>query len=64
MNISNYYWYFTSAIPPKLCDDIIKYGLSHSETLARTGGYGDRELTKDEIEKFGVAEFNKKCKWI
>ena len=49
MNISNYYWYFTSAIPPKLCDDIIKYGLSHSESLARTGGYGDRELTKDEI---------------
>ena len=49
MNISNYYWYFISAIPPKLCDDIIKYGLSHSESLARTGGYGDRELTKDEI---------------
>ena len=49
MNISNYYWYFKSAIPPKLCDDIIKYGLSHSESLARTGGYGDRELTKDEI---------------
>ena len=49
MNISNYYWYFTSAIPPKLCDDIIKYGLSHSESLARTGGYGNRELTKDEI---------------
>ena len=23
MNISNYYWYFTSAIPPKICDDII-----------------------------------------
>jgi PKHD-type hydroxylase len=49
MNISNYYWYFTSAIPPRICDDIIKYGLSHSESLARTGGYGDRELTKDEI---------------
>ena len=28
MNISNYYWHFTSAIPPKLCDDIIEYGLS------------------------------------
>ena len=25
MNISNYYWYFTSAIPHKICDDIIKY---------------------------------------
>ena len=50
MNISNYYWYFTSAIPPKLCDDIIKYGLSQAETMARTGGYGDRELTKEEIK--------------
>ena len=50
MNISNYYWYFKSAVPPKICDDIIKYGLSHSESLARTGGYGDRELTKDEIK--------------
>jgi len=50
MNISNYYWYFKSAVPPKICDDIIKYGLLHSESLARTGGYGDRELTKDEIK--------------
>jgi hypothetical protein len=37
MNISNYYWYFKSAIPPKICDDIIKYGLSQTETMARTG---------------------------
>tara|TARA_R110002020_G_scaffold73692_1_gene189025 strand:- start:178 stop:810 length:633 start_codon:yes stop_codon:yes gene_type:complete len=50
MNIFNYYWYFTSAIPPKLCDDIIKYGLSQSEIMARTGGYGDRELSKQEIK--------------
>ena len=50
MNISNYYWYFTSAIPPKLCDDIIKYGLSQAETMARTGGYEDKELTKDQIK--------------
>jgi PKHD-type hydroxylase len=49
MNLKNYYYYFSSALPPKLCDDIIKYGLSQSETMARTGGYGDRELTKDEI---------------
>ena len=50
MNISNYYWYFTSAIPPKICDDIIRYGLSKSESMARTGGYGDKELTKNEIK--------------
>lgn len=50
MNISNYYWYFKSAIPPKICDDIIKYGLSQSETMARTGGYDNKELTKDQIK--------------
>ena len=50
MNISNYYWYFKSAIPPKICDDIIKYGLSKSESMARTGGYGDRKLTYNEIK--------------
>mgnify|MGYP003646279208 FL=1 len=50
MNISNYYWYFTSAIPPKLCDDIVKHGLSKSETVARTGGFVNKKLTKDQIK--------------
>jgi PKHD-type hydroxylase len=49
MNTYNYYWYFKSAIPPKICDDIIKYGLAQAETMARTGGYGDKELTKDQV---------------
>ena len=50
MNLSNYYWYFTSAIPPRICDDIIKYGLSKTETMAKTGGYEDRDLSKQEIK--------------
>jgi PKHD-type hydroxylase len=50
VNLSNYYWYFQSAIPPRICDDIIKYGLSQAETMARTGGYDNRELTKKEIK--------------
>ena len=50
MNISNYYWYFTSAIPPKVCDDIIKHGLTKSETMARTGGYGNKKLTTDQVK--------------
>ena len=50
MNLSNYYWYFTSVVPPKICDDIIKYGLSKSETIARTGEYGNKKLTKNEIK--------------
>jgi PKHD-type hydroxylase len=49
MNISNYYWYFTSAIPPKLCDDIINYSLSKKETMALTGGYEDKKLSKEEV---------------
>jgi len=49
MNLSNYYWYFKSAIPPKICDDIINYGLSKTEVMAKTGKYGDGEMTKDDI---------------
>jgi hypothetical protein len=26
MNLTNYYWYFKSAIPERICDDISKYG--------------------------------------
>ena len=49
MNLSNYYWAFKSAIPPRICDDIIKYALSQKETMARTGGYGDKELNEDQV---------------
>ena len=49
MNLSNDYWAFKAAIPPRICDDIIKYALSQKETMARTGGYGDRELKKEEV---------------
>ena len=50
MNLSNYYWYFKSALTPRFCDEVIKYGLSQAEVMARTGGYGDKELTKQEIK--------------
>ena len=49
MELSNYFWHFKSAVPPKICDDIIKHGLSQTETMARTGDYGDEELTKDQV---------------
>jgi PKHD-type hydroxylase len=50
MNLKDYYWYFTSAISPKLCDDIVHYGLSKKETFARTGGYEKGELTQKNIK--------------
>ena len=49
MNISNYYWYFKSALTPKFCDDVIQYALQQKEVMARTGGYGNKKLNKQEI---------------
>ena len=50
MNISNYYWYFTSALTPRFCDEVIKYANAQKEVMGRTGGYGDRKLNKDEVK--------------
>ena len=50
MNLSTYYWYFTSVIPPRVCDNIIMHGLSKPESMARTGGYDNKELSNDELK--------------
>ena len=51
MNLEYYYWYFQSAIPPKICDDIIKYGLDQQEQTALTGDLKpDKELTEKETK--------------
>ena len=49
MNISNYYWYFKSALTPKFCDDVIAYANSQREQMALTGGFGGRKLNKQEV---------------
>ena len=49
MNIYNYYWYFKSALTPRFCDDVIKYGLQQKDAMARTGGYGNKKLTKQDV---------------
>ena len=50
MNISNYYWYFKSALTPRFCDDVIAYANKQKEVLARTGGYDKEELTKEDVK--------------
>ena len=50
MNISNYYWYFSGVLTPKFCDEVIKYANAQKEVMARTGGYGDKELNKEEVK--------------
>ena len=54
MNITNYYWYFQSAIPPRICDMIVRYGKAEKnrEIMAITGGFGrDRNLDKQPLTK-------------
>ena len=39
MNLTNHYWYFQSAIPSRICDDIVRYGKQLQTEMAVTGGY-------------------------
>ena len=39
MNLRNYYYYFQSALTPKICDDIVQYGKEHNPEMAVTGGF-------------------------
>jgi len=55
MNLTNYYWYFQSAIPERICNDIVRYGKSLQDQMAVTGNYGNKPLnvrqTKDLKKK-------------
>lgn len=49
MNLNNYFWWFKDALPHRFCDDVIKYALSHKESLAITGDYHNKKnLNKKE----------------
>jgi len=50
MKLNNYFWYFKSAVPPRLCDEIIKYSLLKKDHLGRTGGVKDEKLSDKQIK--------------
>ena len=50
MNLTNYYWYFQSAIPERICDDIVRYGKSLQDQMAVTGGYGNKPLNEKQTK--------------
>ena len=50
MNLECYYWYFQSAIPHKICDDIIEYGKSQQEQIALTGDYDPNTVGEKDIK--------------
>ena len=53
MNLKNYYYYFQSALSPKICDDIVAYGKAHQTEMAVTGGLG-RDENKDAYKADGT----------
>ena len=46
MNLTNYFWYFKSALTPKFCDEVIKYALEQKDDIARTGGFNQTKIIK------------------
>ena len=50
MNLTNYYWYFQSAVPERICDDIVRYGKSIQDQMAVTGGYSSKKLNQKQIK--------------
>jgi len=55
MNLSNYFWYFNSALTPRFCDEVVKYALGKKETMGVTRGsskdrdLAEKPLTKEEV---------------
>ena len=64
MNLQNYYYYFKSALTPRMCDEIIKYGKEHDTQMAITGGSDDEANKKADgtLKKSVIKNIQKKRK--
>ena len=48
MSTENSYYYFKNVFSNTFCDEVIKYGNSQNEFLAKTGGFENKQLNKQE----------------
>jgi len=53
MELNYYYWSFKSAVPERICDEIVKYGNSKEEKIAIVGG-------SKKLDKKGLKDLRKK----
>ena len=60
MNLKNYYYYFQSALTPKFCDEIIKYGITQQEELALTGGQTSKINEGKSLSEEDLKDLKKK----
>ena len=52
MLLPNYYWYFQSAIPERICDEIVRYGKQLQNKMALTGAFdgAEKKLSPQQIK--------------
>ena len=60
MNLQNYYYYFQSALTPKFCDELIKYGTAQQEQLALTGGQTNKIQEGKNLSDEDLKDLKKK----
>ena len=50
MELNNYYWCFPSAIPERICDEIVRYGKEQDKEIALTGNTQKDNLSDTELK--------------
>ena len=60
MNLQNYYYYFQSALTPRFCDELIKYGISQQEQLALTGGQTEKVNKGKPLDDKDIIDLKRK----
>jgi len=60
MNLKNYYYYFQSALTPRMCDDIVAYGKQHQAEMAVTGGVSKKIETGGKLTNKEIKNIQKK----
>jgi len=60
MNLHNYYWFFESALTPRFCDELIKYGNVQQEQTALTGGQTVKTEKGQKLDKKDIKDLKQK----
>ena len=60
MNLQNFYYYFQSALTPRFCDEVIKYGIAQQDQLALTGGQTEKVSKGKSLEEKDILDLKKK----
>jgi len=59
MNLKDYYWYFSEAVPSKFCDDLIKFAKTQKEEIGSIDTIKEDKLRTDESLKNEVFQKRK-----